>query len=86
MHIVKTSTNDKDKTVVLPKLIILSILAVAFWRGLWWLFDVYFFPGNPFISNLLCLIVPVIVIVIWIIVSGFRISWDMDFPIDHHVL
>lgn len=84
-YVKKTRSGNESKTIPLPKLIIITILAVAFWRGLWWLFDNYFFPGNIVLSHLLCLIIPIIVVVIWIISSGINISWDMEFPIDHHV-
>lgn len=83
--IAKTSMSGELKIIPLFKLIIVTILAVAFWRGLWWLFDKYFFPENPTLSNLLCLFVPIVVVVIWAHLSGFRISWNMDFPSDHHV-
>jgi hypothetical protein len=86
MHISKTHSENKNvKSIPILRLIILTILAVAFWRGLWWLFDKYFFPGNIGLSHLLCLIVPIIVVVVWAIFSGFSISWDMEFPIDHHL-
>lgn len=78
--------SEKPKTIILPKIIFLTVLAVAFWKGLWWLFDTYLFPENIILGNLLCLILPIIIIIIWIMVSRFRISWNMDFPIDHQIL
>lgn len=38
------------------KNIIIVIGVVAVWRGLWDLFDMYFFPGDPLLSDCLSIV------------------------------
>jgi hypothetical protein len=46
--------------------IIAFVLGVMIWRGVWNLLDKYFIPDNFLLSNLLCIIIPLIVA--WILV------------------
>ncbi|MFA6549804.1 MAG: hypothetical protein WCT36_00400 [Candidatus Gracilibacteria bacterium] len=34
-----------------------AIGAVFMWRGIWVLADAYLFPGNPFVSSIICIVI-----------------------------
>ena len=52
-----------------------AILGIMFWRGMWGLLDQYCFPHNLLLSNLVCLFVPIVLGVIIVIVSSYKLTW-----------
>lgn len=44
------------------KILLIALAAILFWRGVWGLIDLYLFPDNPLISNLVSLILGIILL------------------------
>jgi hypothetical protein len=72
--------NHKRKIPFLETLIG-AVLGVAFWRGCWWALDTYFLPSNPVLSNVLCLVVPMLLAIVWALWAGYGFSWDVAPPV-----
>lgn len=36
-----------------------AVAVVMVWRGVWDLLDMYFLPGNPILSNVICIVIGV---------------------------
>ena len=45
-------------------ILIECIAIVMIWRWIWDLLEIYIFPNNPFLSNMLCVIVWVIILLL----------------------
>lgn len=69
---------ENKPSIPLLEILMGSLLAVAFWRGSWWLLDSYLFPDNPMFSNLICLLAPIIIVIIWALIVKYKIVWTVD--------
>jgi hypothetical protein len=68
----------RKRTIPFLETLIGALLAVAFWRGAWWALDTYFIPSNPVLSNVLCLVVPLLLAIVWALWAGYGFSWDVN--------
>ena len=46
---------------------------IMIWRGVWDLLEIYVFPGNPLASNLICVIIWIIILLI----DDWRL-WELE--------
>lgn len=43
-------------------ILLIAFAIVSFWRGVWQLSDLYLFPDNPLLSNLISLIMGILIL------------------------
>lgn len=43
-------------------ILLIAFAIVSFWRGIWQLSDLYLFPDNPLLSNLISLIMGILIL------------------------
>lgn len=52
--------------------ILLLIGAVLFWRGSWNLLEKYFLPENPLLSNILCILIAGIILLVVLLIDKYH--------------
>ena len=61
---IKDSLKLQELKALHPTANVLVIIfaIIMIWRGVWGLLDIYFFPGSPTFSHLMCMAIGVIVL------------------------
>lgn len=74
----KHAESPPKKNIPFLEVILGTILAIMIWRGCWWFLDQYLFPANPFLSHMLCIAIPLCIVIIWVIISGYNFTWRFE--------
>ena len=53
---IKNTIDENHKLPLNVHYFAIGLAIVMFWRGMRWLMDMYFFPGYPLLSHVLCVV------------------------------
>lgn len=65
---------ESKKHIPLITSFLILLIGIIFWRGIWNLLDTYFLPNNYLLSNILCVIIPIIIGLILIKINGYSLN------------